>query len=195
MTHDEEPPTLTNDVGEVHTEYMIMTDVLDLETRRKIYDLIVENPGINLSRIAELLQVSVPLVDYHLFLLEDHELITIEKEKGYKRCFIKHGIGGEERQILSLLRQDIPLKIVTFLLNHPYSRHGAIVDHLGMSSPRCSYHLKKLVKSNIVKEAATSTQSGYIVQNEKRILELIMRYKPFKLSKMVMDTWEDFTPG
>jgi len=172
-----------------------MIDTLDLETRRKIYDVIHQNPGINLSRIAELLRLSVPLVDYHLLFLEQHELITIEKEKGYKRCFIKHEVGGEDRQILSLLRQDISLKIVTFLIMHPYSRHGAIVDYLGMSSPRCSYHLKKLVKKNIIKEASNPIKKGYIVVNENKILELIIRFKPFKLSKMVMDTWEDFTPG
>jgi hypothetical protein len=34
---------------------------------------------------------------------------------------------------------------------------------------------------------------GYVVVNEKKIIEIIIRHKPYRISKMVEDTWEDFT--
>jgi len=170
-----------------------MSDTLDLETRKKIFDLIDNNPGINLSRIAELLELSFQLVDYHLYYMVNHELITIVKEKGYKRCYVKDKIGVEDKRILGLLRQDVPLRIVTFLINNPCSRHRDILDFLDMKSPRFSYYLKKLVKNGIVTVAVIDDRRGYIVVDENRIIQLIIRYKPYKLSKMVEDTWDDFT--
>ena len=170
-----------------------MSDKPDLETRRKIYSLIEQNPGINLSRVAELLHLSVQLVDYHLYSMVNHELITIVKDKGYKRCYIKGEIGTEDRRILAILRQDVPLKIVTYLVNNPYSRYRDILKHLGMKSPRFSYYLKKLVKNNIVMVAVIDDRRGYVVVNEKKIIEIIIRHKPYRISKMVEDTWEDFT--
>ena len=55
-----------------------MNKALDLETRKKIYHLIAKNPGLNLSKIAEMLQMNVPLVDYHTRYLKDDGLINIE---------------------------------------------------------------------------------------------------------------------
>ena len=172
-----------------------MTDVLELETRRKIYDFITKNPGANLSDVAKMLRLSVQLVDYHLFYMEQHELITIVKEGGYKRCYIKGKIGIKDKKILSLLRQETLLKIMLFLLKHPYSRHRDILKHLGMSSPRFSYHLRKLVKNKIIKEHTVGGKTGYILCNEKEVVVFLIKYRPTSIAKMVKDTWEEFGPG
>ncbi|HUS99823.1 MAG TPA: helix-turn-helix domain-containing protein [Candidatus Thermoplasmatota archaeon] len=66
-----------------------MQDVLDLETRRKIYDIISKNPGLHLSKIADLLSMRISHVEYHVNFLEKHEIITIEKSTGYKRFYLK----------------------------------------------------------------------------------------------------------
>jgi len=171
-----------------------MSDILELETRRNIYDHITKNPGVNLSAIAETLQLSAQLVDYHLSYMENHELITIDKSAGYKRCYIRGSIGVEDKRMLALLRQGIPLQIVLFLLEHPFSRYKVILQHLGVSSALFSYHLRKLVKNGLVTVAASEMESGYVCQNEKNIVSCLLRYQPSTVTKMVKDTWDDFGP-
>ena len=172
-----------------------MTDILELETRRKIYDVIKKNPGVNLSTIADRLQISSQLIDYHLHYLEQHELITITKEAGYKRCYIKGDIGAHDKQILSLLRQEIPLKIILYLLRYPHSRHRDILQSLGISSPHFSYHLRKLLKHGIIEHSLDKEKQGYIVRNKQNIIALLIRYKPTTLLENIEDTWKDFLPG
>jgi len=171
-----------------------MSDVLDLETRRSIYELITSNPGINLSLIAEKLGISFQLVDYHLLYLQHHDLIVISKEKGFKRCFIKESIGQQDKRVHSLLLQDVPRRIVLFLLQHPHARHKEMLQHFNMSSPQFSYHLRKLVKNNIIEQETKKDAIGYVVSNEQEIVTCLIKYQPREISQMVKEFWKDFKP-
>jgi len=172
-----------------------MSEILELETRKKIYNLIKDNPGYHARKIAETLNLSSQLVDYHLLYLSNHQLISIEKGGGYKRCYVKGKIGIEDKQFLSLFRQEIPMKIVIYLLNNPYSRHRDMYKILNISSPRFTYHLNKLLKNGIIIWSETNGKSGYIVKDKKEIIRFIIRYRPSSIPEKVKETWEDFGPG
>jgi len=169
-----------------------MVDVLDIETRKNIYNLIKKNPGIHRSKISDMLHYKIQLVDYHLFYLESHGLISFVKEKGYKRCYIKGTVGIEDRRLLSLLRQPIPFEIILFLIKYPHSRHADILKHLNMSSGRFTYHLKKLLKKGIVTTSIKNEKTVYTVQNEKEFIQLLIKYKPITRQQTVKDIWDDF---
>ena len=171
-----------------------MLDSSDLDTRKKIFLFIEQNPGVNLSTIAERLQLSIQLVDYHIIFLDRQELITIEKEGGYKRCYIKASTSKVDKRILALLRQPIPLQIILFLLQHPFARYSDIFKHLRLSSPRFAYHLRKLVNLGIITVAEKENNPGYKICNEQEIVELLLRYKPTTIFDNIEDTWEGFDP-
>jgi len=166
-----------------------MAEVLHLELRKKIYKILLLNPGLNLSRIAELLSISVPLADYHLLYMEENELITIVKEGGYKRYYIRGEIGVEEKKILSLLQQDIPLRIVLFLLKKLYSKPREIRNELNISPALLTYYLKKLKKYNIVIENQRDEKKEFTLVDEKQVVNLLIRYKPNILLKRFKDSW------
>jgi predicted transcriptional regulator len=170
-------------------------DSLDLDTRREIYEYIVKNPGVNLSKISEEIKKSAQLVDYHLIYLERHSLITVDKEKGFKQCFIKDKIGAEDKRLLGLLQQDLLLQIVLFLLEHPFSRHGDMLKHFKMTSPRFSYHLRKLVKNDVIVESTIDDEKGYIIHDPEIVIDVLIRYKPSVVAAKVKDTWKDFGSG
>lgn len=172
-----------------------MKDILSLDTRRNIFHCIQKNPGITLTELANQLNLSIQLIDYHILFLKQHELISMTKEQKFKRCYIKGSIGVEEKKLLSILRQEIPLKIVMFLLQHPYRRHVEIRRFLCMSSPRFSYHLRKLVQNHIVKEDHTDCASGYVVENKEKIIQLLIQYQPAYLATLVDEAWKDFGPS
>ena len=111
-----------------------MEEVLELETRKNIYSLIEKNPGLHLSKIADILHMRTSHVEYHLLFLEKHEIIKSEKEKGYKRFYIKGQIGIKDKQYLFILRQKTILMIVLYLLKHESALHKELLDTIDVSA-------------------------------------------------------------
>jgi len=168
-----------------------MTDFFDLETRKKIYRLIKKNPGLNLSTISELLQINISLVDYHTRYFEKQELLTIIKEAGYKRYYIKGSIGAPEHKLFHLLRQETPLRIVLFLLKNPYAKYQQICAGFDISKSTLSYHIKKLVENEVVRIQAHGDDWEYVVVDEKEVIRFLLHYRPSDVLKRFKDAWDD----
>ena len=98
-------------------------EILELEIRRKLYLLILKNPGLHARKIAEIMSLQGQLVDYHLLYLERAGIVSTTKEEGYRRYFVGGKLGVAERRRIAMLRQETPLRIVLFLLDHPDSTH------------------------------------------------------------------------
>lgn len=170
-----------------------MQELAELETQKQIYMLISKEPGLHIGKIAELLDIKVPLAIYHIRYLEKHDLITIVKERGYTRCYLIGMVGIKEKKILSLIRQETPLKIVLYLLKKPHSKHKELLEHFDIAKSTLSYHLKKLMKRGIVDVQLADGEQGYCIINEQEIIKILIKYKPSRVALGVKNTWEDFT--
>lgn len=170
-----------------------MNEVLELETRRKIYDLVSKNPGLHLSKIAELLHMRISLVEYHLIYLVKNNIFVFVKESGYLRFYVKGKIGVKDKRILALLRQDVPLRIVLFLLKNINSQHKDILRNTNVAPSTLSYHLKKLVKYGLITVQTCGEERGYSISNKELIIRLLIQYKPYNLIDSFKDVWIDLT--
>lgn len=170
-----------------------MEDVLELETRRKIFDTISKNPGIHLSKIAELGGMRISHVEYHVNYLEKHDIVTVEKTTGYKRFYIKGTIGTQDKRYLSVLRQKTLLHIVLFLLKNDSVQHKDILENVAVSPSTLSYHLKKLVKHDIIEVRRSGENKGYQLRNKDEIIRWLIQYKPFDLYEEFVNVWNDLS--
>jgi predicted transcriptional regulator len=172
-----------------------MNEILELETRRKIYELITKNPGLHFSKIADMLHLRLSLVEYHLLYLEKNKIIISVKEKGYKRYYVEGTkIGVEDKKILSLLRQEIPLRIVLFLIKNANSKHRDILKYVDCAPSTLSYHLKKLVTNGIIAIKNNFGKEGvYNIVNKNEIIKIIVSYKPYAVLESFKDIWGDLT--
>ena len=170
-----------------------MNDVLELETRRKIYDLVAKNPGLHLSKIAELLYMRISLAEYHLFYLEKNQLVVPVNESGYTRYYVKGEVGTEDKKVLGLLRQDVPLRIVLLLLKCASSQHKELLQNLDVAPSTLSYHLKKLVTCGIISVQTYGEEKGYSMSNKEMVTRLLIRYKPYNFIDSFKDIWVDLT--
>ena len=145
------------------------------------------------------LDMPIALVEYHLNYLEKAEIILSMVEDGYKRYYVQPGkgvdagpgIGYPERKILGVLRQEIPLQITLFLLNNNQAAHTEIASHLKISPSKLSYHLKKLLRLNVIKKLGRTDGKGYVIENEKEILRLLTTHKPPQdMLDEFSDLWE-----
>lgn len=164
------------------------------DTRIRLYSLIMQNPGLHLSKIAELLEMSSPLAEYHLSFLEKNDyILSVPDEKGYyKRFYIKHGeVGKEDKKQLALLRQEPLLKIVLLLLKNASLRHKEISEKLKITPSTLSYHLNKLVEQGVIEVLPYGEERGYSLKNQREIIWIVRRYKLDQLFEGFKDTWRD----
>ena len=161
-----------------------------LETRQIIYNLVLKNPGLHLSKIAELLNMRISLAEYHLLQMEQENRIIASKEGSYyKRYYAKESeIGDHDKRIVGLLRQGIPLKIVLYLLRNPYSRHKDIMDDLKLTTSTLTYHLRKLVESDIVVTPGFG-EKGYFIKNRREIIRFLRKYRIYTMVESFKDAW------
>ncbi len=170
-----------------------MDDILELETRRKIYDTILKNPGLHLSKIADLLQMRISHVEYHVHYLEKHDIVTTDKTTGYLRFYIKGTVGIQDKRYLSILRQKTLLRIVIFLLKKEPVKRKDILENVTVSNSTLSYHLKKLLKNNIIEVQGQGENKGYQLKNKEEIIKWLIQYKPFDLYEGFENVWTDLT--
>ncbi len=162
-------------------------------TRRKILDLIMSNPGLHFSKIAGLLNMRLSLAEYHLRNMEQDHVIIAAKDVGYYKRFFAAGIniGVQERKIISLLREDVPLKIVIFLLQHPAAKHKEILKNIGITSSTLSYHLNKLVEYEVLESPTYENEKGYRIKNKEQLLVLLKNFRLLTQSKSFTNVWDD----
>jgi len=159
-------------------------------TQQKIYELIQENPGLHLSKIAVLMQMRLSLAQYHLANLNRDNLIISITEDGYKRFYIKDSdIGSEDKKIVSLLRKEIPLQIVTFLLKKSNAKHKEILEVIDVSPSTLSYHLNKLVEFEIIEVKSYGSEKGYKIKNKRAVISVLVKYI---VADGFKDLWDDF---
>ena len=91
-------------------------DILKLETRRKIYNSILKHPGLHFREIKRRTNIPLGSLQYHINSLNKYELIITKTDYKYKRYYAKQTIGNKDKEIINILRHDIPLRIVLLLL-------------------------------------------------------------------------------
>lgn len=174
---------------------------MDLERRQAVLRLIQEYPGLHLSEIARRLDWSPMLAEYHLHMLEKHELVSSMEEDHYRRYYAKveqHGIrvdpmGASEKRLLALLRHPVRLHIVTFLAAHGEGRNRDMAEALGLSRPATSYQLAKLLRSQVV---AKDDADVYHLVDPEEILRLLRLYKPPEdLVERFRSLWDRLSPS
>ena len=125
-------------------------DVLKVEIRRKIYNYILKSPGLHERELARALDIPLSTLDYHLHYLEARDLIATSIEGGYTRYYIRGKSSIRDKKLLAILRQNVPRRILMYLLLHPRALHKTLCDHLGLTPSTVSFHLNKLVELNII---------------------------------------------
>ena len=168
-------------------------DMLELETRKKIFDLISKNPGLHLSKIASLLKMRGSLVEYHLFYLEKNNVIKGTRSSGYTRYYVTGRVSHRDKKIISMLRKEVPLKVVLFLLKKDIAQHKDILENIDVAASTLSYHIKNLIDHGLISVNRYGRDKGYVLENREAILTIILQYKPYNLFDGFEDIWKDLT--
>lgn len=165
----------------------------ELETRRRIYDHVVANPGTHLRAIKDELDMPMGQLEYHLRFLEQRGLLESKEDRYYKR-FYPSEMSATDRRLLSAIRQEKPRQIVLLVLQKPGIDHKTLQARMGVGASSLSFYMKDLIDKEVVEKTREGRRSLYSIREVDRMVKLLITYRPSFLDKMVdrfLETWLD----
>lgn len=167
--------------------------ILQLEVRRKVYEIVKKNAGCHFREIERRSGLSTGSVQYHLTFLAKHDLIKEEKGNNAVRYF-PLDIAAQNRKMLSLLRQKSIRHILVFILLHNTCHHEQIVEAVNLSPSTVSWHVKKLEREGIIASKREGRKTEYtILSNKEEITKLLITYQQSFFDSLidnVIEMWE-----
>lgn len=173
------------------------SDALELDSRRKIYEQVEKVPGIHFRELSRRLKIPTGVIEYHLRYLETHELIVSRREGRYKRYFIIGKLGSQDKDLLALLRQQMPRRILMHLLLHPKTSHKKLRKEFKISASTLSFHLSKLLDADLIYQLKVGRKFQYVVKSEEIVAKALIRFKEGFIDEVVDDfakTWMEIHP-
>lgn len=167
-------------------------ELLELETRKTIYTLIKNRPGIYLRELERETNFTIGQLTYHLPILVKANLIKEETAGRFKR-FYPLGLDAHERKILPLLRRPNLRKIIILVLESKIITNKGLSEKMSLSPATISWYIQILKDANLIRNETTDNGISYSLMDEDEIIKVLIAYKESFLDKMVdrfIETWE-----
>ena len=176
---------------------------LELENRRRIYQIIEKYPGIHFRELFRKLNISMGSFEYHLNVLEHNDLIYLQRSGGFTRYFVKGKLGSEDKELASMLRNNKLRTMLLTLILEPGLSHSTLTNKLGWPKSTTSFYLKKLINAGLIEERVMSENlevsktgkppKGLFITRPDKIVNILMIYKSGfldELSNRILDLVE-----
>jgi len=156
---------------------LVKREELELETRKEIHNFILKHPGLCINELSRKLNIPKSTLNYHLNYLKKLK-VTIGKDNGKDiGFFIASKVENEDKTIINMLRQEIPFKIIAYLLLNPNSSQVEISKFLKKHPTTIAFYLEKLLNINVVEVESKGNEVNYKVKNEEGIFDILEKYK------------------
>ncbi|MGD6810306.1 MAG: winged helix-turn-helix transcriptional regulator [Candidatus Bathyarchaeia archaeon] len=141
------------------------SQVLNQPTRLEIYNYIKDNPGVHFRGICENLDLSVGVVQYHLYVLEQNGYITSVVDGQNKRYFQENSYTQQEMALISLTRHQTTAQILNILSQKSSMLHRDIAASLGVSSQALTWQMNQLKKAGLINAEKESVNVKYTLND------------------------------
>lgn len=162
-----------------------MDDPLELETRRRLFEIVTESPGVHFRELQRLAKMPTGTLEYSLSCLVKSGIVEEQAEGGYLRYYPSLKFSAADKAMLSSMRQEIPRGVVLWLVQHPRSTHKDILSAFTFTAPTLTYHLKRLVASGVLATEKEGGRAVYFVQDHERVVNLLITYRRNFRDKLV----------
>ena len=155
-------------------DYRGEESVLDQETRRTIYELIKNKPGLHFRNICRQLDKRMGVVQYHISVLEKTNYIRSVKDGRYKCFFAIENDNGYQNKnlntdpqmlevIITSLRRKTPKMLLEYLVSASATRasHQELSSICEVSPQAITFHCQRLEKNNIIESKKEGRQKYY----------------------------------
>ena len=166
---------------------------LQLEARKKIFDVVRKNAGCHLREIQRVAGLSFGSASYHLSYLKKHNLIN-EETDGKNIRYFPLDFPVKNEKLLMLLRQRSVRTILLFIFGNEGGTHQQITSSVKLSPSTVTWHLKKLLDTGIIRSGKQGRYKRYFLCIPKgEIMDLLISYKESFFDSLVdgiIELWE-----
>lgn len=139
-----------------------------LDSRREIYRLVEEHPGIHFRDLLERLDYAQGTLQYHLRRLADDGLVAVSDDGKYTRYYPAGEFSESDRAVMNALRRTYSRRIIAHLLADGPLTTAELSDRLGKARSTISWHLSKLVDANLVTKERDGVAVYYALSDPDR---------------------------
>ncbi len=158
----------------------------EIDARRRIYECVVASPGLHFREIQRRLALATGSLDYHLHFLEKNGLIRKEKTGKFTRYYAYTKTWEqEEKDVLTLLRQNNVRHILIFLIEKKRANAQQISYNVGISPSTLSWYLKQLTEKGIITQTKRGRFRFYRAADPAKIVKYLIMHKSSFLDGIV----------
>lgn len=100
-------------------------------------------------------------------------------------------MAADDKAVLALLRQPVPLHAVLVLLDRGECSHADLDAAIPVSRTTVHYHMGKLEKAGVVESWRDGKERRYRLKDGDRLFALLVRYRPpDQLVSGFLEAWE-----
>lgn len=173
----------------------LVKDGLELEVRKRLYDIISKSPGIHFRELQRQSKLVIGSLQYHLNYMVKRGLIVEHKSGDYSRFYVEGELTEQEKSIMSSLRQKNMRKLVIVLLQtgKPII-HKKLTEHLDLSPSTVSWYTTRLSESGVLKQLKKGRETYFSVNDPEVVARVLIKYRETFLDKVVdkfIDAWNE----
>ena len=125
--------------------------LLENNVRQQIFEMIMQNPGINVSELSRRLDIAWGTATHHLQKLRHEKLVSIRMTSNQK-CYFPNGgtYTPREMDVMSAVKHPTAKQIAEFLIQNGPRCHRDIAEALELTPALVSFHTSKLINNGVL---------------------------------------------
>jgi predicted transcriptional regulator len=142
-------------------------NVLDHDERKNLYLNIEKHPGVDLTRLVEMLGLNKETARYHIKMLALNGKISGLIKQGIARYFpSREAISEYEKTVIHYLWIGTTKRILYILLDSPGLTRQAIAKNLGIAGPSVTWQMQRLAEDGLVEIISAGKYVRYFLTND-----------------------------
>jgi predicted transcriptional regulator len=156
-------------------------------TKNQILVYIKNHPGSHLRQIKRDMEVSMGVIQYHLYTLEREKKILSRRKGLYKRFYPSLTFGEHQQEILDVLSQETERDLLLYLIKNPNATQKEVSEYSKLSAGTVNWHMKRLGQSGLIAIRREGQFVKYVVNaDSEEVMKLLQNYHP-----SIWEVWAD----
>lgn len=149
----------------VEDRQLVKVKILENPNRNLIHQLIIENPGIQLSDLIKLADIPLQTCSWHITILKQFKMI---KDIQYKNryCFGSVNISDNHLKIYHILRNKLNKSVLKEISQNPLMTLSAISEKLKVALSTLHYHINELENAGLISISAEGSSQFLRISSE-----------------------------
>ena len=168
-------------------------DLLALETRRRIYTIVVGSPGLGSREIQRLANMAWGETTYHLDRLVSAGLVHRESG-GHQDFYFAATVPLGDRTLLRLARAEASRRVLGALLTEADLTVPELEERTALSAGRLSIHLRRFLETGLVESGRRERFRTFRIADRGRVIRILVAYRRSYADGWVdrlMETWSE----